>query len=150
MHLLLTFDSTPFTQHLTSNDDKNMIDYIIREYGPALQSSISLYNGDDEMNIRTHYQDAYFRAVLSTGNAMLEGTSAPFRKRVIDEDGNVETTKGRYDELVDVCINHFNSQVVAVLRGIKMQARRIYTVDVVGYENKTLKILLNTDGRIQP
>lgn len=150
MNILLTFDSTPFTQHLTSNDDRNMIDYIVREYGPALQNAISLFNGSSDFHIRTHYQDAYFRAILMSGNAFDDGDTKLFRRRTVDDDGNVLSTKGRYDELVDACVTHFNSQIIAVLRGIQQQTRRIYTVDVVGYENRTLKILLKTDGAIQP
>lgn len=150
MNILLTFDSTPFTRHLTSNDDRNMIDYIIKEYGPALEYAISIFNGDADFHIRGHYQDAYFKSVLMSGNAFDESDAKLFRRRVVDEDGNIQSTKGRYDELVDACVTHFNSQIVAVLRGIQLQARRIYTVDVVGYENRTLKILLKTDGAIQP
>lgn len=152
MNILLTFDSTPFTKHLTDTDDRNMIDFIIREYGPALQSGISMY-GDEgiEWRIAAHYQDAYFRTVLQSGNHFIDESNPKlFRRRVVDDEGNVITTKGRYDELVEVCVENFNSQVVAVLRGIQYQARRIFTVDVVGYENRTLKVLLKTDGAIQP
>lgn len=127
-----------------------MVDYIIREYGPALQHAISFYSDDADFRIRGHYQDAYFKAILATGNPLDEVETRLFRKRVIDEEGNVHSTKGRYDELVDACITHFNSQIIAVLRGIALQPRKIYTVDVVGYENRTLKILLKTDGVIQP
>ncbi|ABY62911.1 hypothetical protein ST201phi2-1p078 [Pseudomonas phage 201phi2-1] len=153
MNTLLTFDSTPFTKHLVKADDRNMIDYIIREYGPALQYALSMFNGDAEFNIRAHYQDAYFKAILMTGNDFHSDSANQtklFRRRLVDEDGNVHSTKGRYDELVDACILHFNSQIMAVLRGVQEQARQIYTVDVVGYENRTLKIILKTDGAIQP
>lgn len=85
-----------------------------------------------------------------SGNSFDDCDTKLFRRRTIDDDGNVLSTKGRYDELVDACVTHFNSQIIAVLRGIQQQTRRIYTVDVVGYENRTLKILLKTDGAIQP
>jgi len=153
MNTLLTFDSTPFTKHLVKADDRNMIDYIIREYGAALQYALSLFNSDADFSIRSYYQEAYFKAILMTGNDFHSDPSNQaklFRRRLVDEDGNVHSTKGRYDELVDACITNFNGQIMAVLRGIQEQARRIYTVDVVGYENRTLKILLKTDGAIQP
>lgn len=153
MNTLLTFDSTPFIKHIVPSDDSSMVDYIIREYGPALEAAIATYNNEDfSFHIRTYYQDAYFKAILVSGNSFDEDydSSKVFRKRVVDEEGNVSSTKGRYDELVDICTETFNQQCIAVLRGIQMQSRKIYTVEVVGYENRTLKILLKTDGEIIP
>lgn len=151
MNILLTFDSTAFLRHITKADDRQMVDFIIRQYGPALQAGISRYAEGSGFRIQTHYQDAYFQTVLEDGNAMLSSdTKRSWRKRVVDDEGNVHSTKARYDELVEIVTECFNSQIVAVLRGIQMQARKIYTVDVVGYENRTLKLILKTDGAIQP
>lgn len=151
MQILLTFDSTPFLNHLTTEDDRQMVGFIIGEYGPALQSGISRFSDNTNYHIQTHYHDAYFKTVLEDGNAMLgDSISRSWRKRVVDEDGNVYSTKARYDELVEIVTECFNSQIIAVLRGIQYQAKRIYTVDVVGYENRTLKLVLKTDGAIQP
>jgi hypothetical protein len=128
-----------------------MVEFIIREYGPALQAGISRFGENETFRVQTHYHDAYFKTVLSDGNAMLdENHIKSWRKRVVDDEGNVQSAKARYDELVDICVELFNQQCIAVLRGIQCQAKRIYTVDVVGYENRTLKVLLNIDGEFQP
>lgn len=159
MNTLLTFDSTQFVKHLVKEDDRRMVDYIIREYGPALQEGISyltdgeLYGGSIDNRMRWHYNDAYLKATLSMGNTFCDNDTHDARvfiRRTIDEEGQVTGTKARYDELVETCITHFNSQVVAVLRSIQFQDKRIYTVDVVGYENHNLKILLKTDGAFVP
>lgn len=152
MNVLLTFDAAPFTIHLNNEDDRNMIEFIIGEYGNALRTAIKTF-GDEgiEGRIHMHYQEAYFNLVLHTGNGYVETERrASFRRRTIDDTGNVTSTKGRYDELVEACVSNFNGQIVAVLRGIQYQARQIYTVDVVGYDKNTLKILLKTDGAYIP
>lgn len=151
MNILLTFDSTPFIKHLTKGDDLKMVEFIIMQYGAALQSEIAMFNEGHGSHIQAHYQEAYFQVVLDDNNAMFdEQARRSWRKRVVDDEGNITSTKARYDELVDVVCECFNSQIVAVLRGIQQQSRRIYTVDVVGYENRTLKLILKTDGAIQP
>lgn len=150
MQILLTFDSTQFTQHITNTDDRNMVDYIVKEYGPALAEAISFHSDDTLMRIQMYYQDAYFRAIMASGNHFEDDCNKAFRRRTVDDDGNVQSTKARYDELVDTIVHCFNNQCIAVLRGIQYQARQIYTVDVLGYENRALKIVLKTDGAIQP
>lgn len=153
MNLLLTFDSTAFTKHLENEDDQKMVRYIILEYGPALQHAIRFFDGDAAALMRDHYDEAYLSAVMRNEDNYINDEpddARSFIKRTVDEEGNVHSVKGRYNELVDACVDHFNNQVIAVLRNIQNQCVRIYTVIVVGYADQSLNLMLTTDKAIQP
>lgn len=158
MNILLTFDSNDFTRQLVAEDDKRMVDYIILEYGPALQHAIRCYEGDVNGDMLAYYQDKYLTAILANDNKFHDdpvwnvtpNVINSFYHRVVDEEGNVQSNKARYLELVEACIQHFNSQIVAVLRNIQNQGVLIYTVVVVGYANRRLNLMLNTERAIQP
>lgn len=153
MNTLLTFDATRFTRHVTATDDHAMVQFIIEQYGPALASALSIYSDNIHMRMQMHYQDAYFYGSVDLdAHLALEDTGARrrFRKRVVNEDGTVNSSKERYDELVHLCLDAFNPEVAAVLRAIQLQAKKIYTVKVLGYENRLLRILLTTDQAYIP
>lgn len=153
MNTLLTFDATRFNRHLSPNDDHSMVDYIVQEYGPALQYAIRYYEGNLGSLIRAHYDEAYLAAVLNrTDHVDDEDCHSPrkFIKRTVSEDGTVVSTKARYDELVELVIDTFNVEIGAVLRKVQFQARKINTVQVLGYENRLLRVLLSTDAPIIP
>lgn len=146
MNTLLTFDATRFDRHISKQDDKAMVDYIIKEYGPALQYALRYSENNLEASMMAHYEDAYLNAILNTD----DNDTRKFIKRTVDEDGSVSSNKARYDELVELVICVFNGEVGAVLRGIQTGPQKIYTVQVLGYENRLLRVLLTTDRPIIP
>lgn len=157
-HTLLTFDSTRLLRHLTPNDDRTMVDYVVQEYGPALQNALRYYTDrviDLSYHMRAHFNDAYYTAAIDEeafNNLHDVNSKTPsFFRRTVSESGLIVAKKARYDELVELCIDTFNGEIAAYLRGIQLsQARQIYTVRVVGYENRILKLLVCTDGPIIP
>lgn len=153
MNTLLTFDATRFNRHLSPNDDHSMVDYIVEEYGPALQYAIRYYDGNLSSLTRAHYDEAYLAAVLNKTDNVHDldcHDVRKFIKRTVTEDGTVVSTKARYDELVELIIDAFNDEVGVVLRRVQFQARKINTVQVLGYENRLLRVLLGTDAPIIP
>ena len=153
MNTLLTFDATRFNRHLSPNDDHTMVDYIVEEYGLALQYAIRFYDGNLASLIRAHYDEAYLAAVLNkTDNIHDLDCHDPrkFIRRTVNEDGTIVSTKARYDELVELVIDTFNEEVGALLRRVQLQALKINTVQVLGYENRLLRVLLGTDAPIIP
>lgn len=153
-HVLLTFDSTRLLRHISPHDDKGMVDYVVRQYGPALQNALRFYNSDIANNMRMHYNDAYYTAAVDEAayNSIEDLPETPkFFRRTVSESGIIVAKKARYDELVELCIDTFNNEIAAYLRSIQMeQTRQIYTVRVVGYENRTLKLVLGVDAPIIP
>ena len=130
-----------------------MVDFIVEEYGLALQYAIRYYEGNLASLIRAHYDDAYLSAVLNmTDNVHDFDCHDPrkFIKRTVTEDGQVISTKARFDELVELVIDTFNIEVGALLRRVQFQALKINTVQVLGYENRLLRVLLSTDAPIIP
>lgn len=124
-----------------------MVKFIVYAYGPALQYALNYYEANIGFNMKLHYDDAYFQAASNEDGTDVDS----FARHTIDNHGEVQSKKARYDELVDLCIETFNGEIAAYLRSIKLdQAKKIYTVKVVGYENRTLKILLATDSPIIP
>lgn len=154
MNTLLTFDATRFDRHISKQDDKAMVDYIVREYGPALNHAVKYFGCNIAESMRHHYNDAYFNAATDEDayNNLDGHTEAhTFVRRTITDDGEVVSKKARYDELVDLCIESFNEEIAAYLRSIQLdQVRQIYTVQVLGYENRLLRVLLTTDRPIIP
>lgn len=153
-HVLLTFDSTQLLRHISPNDDMDMVDYVVRHYGNALQLALSHYNDNVSGNMRSFYDEAYYTAAVDEEayNNGHEGSNRPkFLRRTVSESGIIIAKKARYDELVDLCIDTFNHEIAAYLRSIQMdQARQIYTVRVVGYKNRILQLLVGTDAPIIP
>lgn len=154
---LLTFDATKLLRHISPNDDKRMVDYVIRNYGPALQHALQYYHEshkDMAGLMHFYYNDAYYTAAVDEAeyNSVDSNPDVPsFFRRTVTESGMVIAKKARYDELVEACIECFNHEIAAYVRGIQMsQVRQIYTVRVVGYENRILKVLVSTDGPINP
>lgn len=151
---LFTFDSTRLMRHITPQDDKAMVDFIINEYGSALRYALGYYNSDIRSNMRMHYDDICLSATMAMDDQYRDGEAyklMSFFKGTVDDDGTVHSKRARYGELVDLCIDTFNGEIAAYLRSIQLdQARKIYTVKVVGYENRTLKVLVSTDGPIIP
>lgn len=131
-----------------------MVDYVVRQYGPALHNALRFYNSDIANNMRMHYNDAYYTAAVDEAayNNLDDTPGAPqFFRRTVSESGMIIAKKARYDELVELCIETFNGEIAAYLRSIQMnQVRQIYTVRVVGYENRTLKLVLGVDAPIIP
>lgn len=153
MNTLLTFDATRFNRHVSPNDDHCMVDFIVEEYGAALQYAIRYYEGNLACLIKSHYDEAYLYAVLNKTDNIHDldcHDVRKFIKRTVTEDGVVLSTKARYDELVDLVIDAFNDEIGVVLRRVQMQSRRINTVQVLGYENRLLRVLLGTDAPIIP
>jgi hypothetical protein len=153
MNTLLTFDATRFNRHLSPNDDRKMVDYIVQEYGSALQYAIRYYEGNLPSLTRAYYDEAYLSAVLNQTDHVEDLDCHDPRKfisRVMNDDGTVISTKARYDELVELIIDAFNEEIGVVLRRIQFQARKINTVQVLGYENRVLRVLLSTDAPIIP
>lgn len=146
MNTLLTFDATRFNRHIAKGDDRNMVDFIVTNYGPALESAIRYYNDNLRTQMQMYYQDAYLGTIIRSDTH----DERTFKRNVIDDEGEVVSSKARYDELVELVIDTFNGEVGAVLRSIQFQARKIYTVQVLGYENRLLRILLKTDAPIIP
>lgn len=130
-----------------------MVDYIVQEYGSALQYAIRYYEGNLPSLTRAYYDEAYLSAVLNQTDHVEDLDCHDPRKfisRVINDDGTVISTKARYDELVELIIDAFNEEIGVVLRRIQFQARKINTVQVLGYENRVLRVLLSTDAPIIP
>lgn len=153
-HVLLTFDSTRLLRHISPNDNKDMVDYVVNLYGPALQSALRYYNADLMGHMRMTYQDAYYTAAVDEEayNNNHDGDNCPtFFRRTVSESGHIVSKKARYDELVELCLDTFNGEIAAYLRSIQMdQTRQIYTVRVVGYKNRILQLLVGTDAPIIP
>lgn len=157
-HTLLMFDSTRLLRHLSPNDDRGMVDYVVGEYGPALQNALRFYTeqvADLSFHMRAHFNDAYYAAAVDEA-AYYSTEDTPsntptFFRRTVSEAGVIESKKARYDELVELCIDTFNGEIAAYLRSLQFaQAKQIYTVRVLGYENRILKLLVCTDGPIIP
>lgn len=148
-NVLLTFDSTRLLRHISPNDDKAMVDYVVLRYGDALNSAMRYYNADIATNMKMYYEDAYYTAAVDEDeyNNNHAGSKQPsFFRRTVSESGLIIAKKARYDELVELCIDTFNSEIAAYLRSIQLdQARQIFTVRVLGYENRILKLLVTTD-----
>ena len=151
MNTLLTFDATRFSRHISPRDDATMVDYIVRQYGSALQFALRYFEGELSFLMKSFYDEAYLAAVLSEGNPLPSQDTDDIRKfikRTVTEDGTVVSTKARYNELVELITETFNTEVGAVLRSIQSQPQKIYTVTVLGYENRLLRVLLSTEGPI--
>lgn len=140
MNTLMVFDSSVFIKHLTTEDSSTLVDFIVKSYGPAMQNAIRYFEGDLETLMRQYYDELYLSAVLSEDFDKLS-----LLNRVIDDEGVITNKRARYNELVEIIISTFNGEIGAVLRAIQLQAKKIYTVRTLGYENRCLKLLLNTD-----
>lgn len=153
-HTLLTFDSTRLVRHITINDNNEMVDFIITQYGPALHNALRYFNSSITAHMKQYYDDIYYTATVDENEYNLNHDSPnmpKFFRGTVSESGDIIAKKERYDELVDLCIDTFNGEIAAYLRSIVIdQARQIYTVRVVGYENRTLKLIISTDAPIIP
>lgn len=155
-HTLMTFDSTRILRHIVPSDDKGMVDFIITNYGHALQEALRYFDADINNHMRMAYTDLYYTAAVdeeayNSTSDIDAGKQPAWFRRTVSESGIILAKKARYDELVELCIDTFNGEIAAYIRSIQMaQSRQIYTVRVLGYENRTLKLLIGTDAPIIP
>lgn len=62
----------------------------------------------------------------------------------MDEDGNVLNHQQRFWELMDVCIITFSMDLLSQISELRRTGKKIVTVDVVGYDKFTLKLIVKT------
>lgn len=62
----------------------------------------------------------------------------------MDEEGNVLNHQQRFWELMDVCINTFSMDLLSQIAEFRRVGKKIVTVDVVGYDKYTLKLVIKT------
>lgn len=71
---------------------------------------------------------------------MDEGLGLP----CVDEEGNIINLQQRFWELLDVCIHTFSMDLLSQLAELRRTGKKIVTVDVVGYDKFTLKLMVKT------
>lgn len=151
---LLIFDATRLHHHISSEDDPDLVDLVVEEYGNALQHALSYFSAPINSFMKMHYNDVYYTNAIDEAefnNLEDRSKRIGFFNRTVDDDGNIVSKKARFDELVDVCIETFNAEIAAYLRGIQLnQGLKIFTIQTLGYENKILRILVTTNAEIIP
>lgn len=133
---LVLLESTAFYKHLNGEEiDSKLVDLVLGHYCKCILNYAKMRRNANWSNYIDGYRNEYFLEV-----AMNEGLGLP----CIDDEGMVTNRQHRFLELFDLCLNTFTLDLVSTINDLRRTGKKISTVDVVGYDKYTFKIMVQT------